>query len=325
MGTRFVQPLRIAVQWGFLLFLLLMGYDFYRFVRYFASGGAAPFTARPDGVEGFLPISALVTLRHWCDSGTISSVHPAALVVLLTVIVLAFLLKRAFCSWLCPVGTVEELLWKSGFTLLRRNFRPPRWLDVGLRGVKYGGLLFFLWSVFVAMAPGDVAAFLVSDYHKTVDVRLLSFFLHPSGTTLVVLGVLALLSLPVRNAFCRFLCPYGALLGLVSALSPVKVTRDGKRCVSCGVCTQVCPSYLPVMERERIHSPECVGCWRCVSHCRAEGALAMKLPDRKVAVPALLFALLVIVIIWGGPEVGRLTGHWHTGITRADYARLLGP
>ncbi|HEX8960440.1 MAG TPA: 4Fe-4S binding protein [Geobacteraceae bacterium] len=321
---RFMQPLRLAVAWGFLLFQLYLGVQFYRFVLYFRSGGATHFVPHPDGIEGFLPISALVSLREWYLSGTINPVHPAGAVIFVSVVILSLLLKRAFCSWVCPVGTLSELLWKWGFRLFRRNFRPPRWLDIALRGVKYLLLAFFLWSILWAMAPEAVTAFVYSDYNKVADVRLLAFFLHPSGTALVVIGVLVVLALPVRNPFCRYLCPYGALVGLISILSPVKVTREKKTCVSCGVCTQVCPSYIPVMQKERVWSEECIGCWRCVSHCRAEGTLAMKLTGRRVAVPGILFAALVVGIIWGGSLIGRATGHWHTAISVEEYGRLLG-
>ena len=275
-------------------------------------------------MEGFLPISALVSLRDWFLSGAINPVHPAALVIFLTVVAVSLLLKRSFCSWICPVGTISELLWKCGFNLFKRNFRPPSWLDTALRGVKYLLLVFFLYSILWAMPPEAVSAFINSDYNKVADVRLLDFFLHLSGLSLGIIGCLALLSLPVRNPFCRFLCPYGALVGLVSMLSPVKVTRDKKTCVACGVCTQVCPAYIPVMSKERIFSEECIGCWRCISHCRALGTLEMKLTGRKVVVNGLLFAFLVVALFWGGTVLGKLSGHWHTGITLAEYARLLG-
>lgn len=325
MNNRYMQPLRIAVQWGFLLFMLYLGVQFYRFVLYFRSGGASSFVPRPDGIEGFLPISALLSLKEWFLSGSINPVHPAALVILLTVIAMSLLLKRSFCSFICPVGTISELLWKSGFNLFRRNLQPPSWLDLPLRGIKYLLLLFFLYFILYAMPAEQVKAFVYSDYNMTADVRLLDFFLHLSGLSLGVVLVLVILSLPLRNPFCRFLCPYGALLGLFSLLSPVKVTRETKTCVGCGVCTQVCPSYIPVMQKERVHSEECVGCWRCVSYCRAEGALAMKLVGRKVAVSGVLFTLLVILLFWGGTAIGKATGHWRTAISSADYNRLLGP
>lgn len=324
MFNRFMQPLRITVAWSFLFFQLYLGVQFYRFVLYLRSGGASPYVPRPDGIEGFLPISALVSLKDWLLSGVVNPVHPAGLVIFLTIIAVSLLLKRSFCSWICPVGTVSELLWKCGFNLFRRNVRPPAWLDIALRGIKYLFLLFFLFTILLGMGPAKVSAFIYSDYNKIADVRLLDFFLHLSGVGLLVIACLALASLTVRNPFCRFLCPYGALVGLISMLSPIKVTRDKKTCVSCGVCTQVCPSYIPVMQKERVISEECIGCWRCISHCRAEGTLKMKLTGRKVTMHGILFALLVVGIFWGGSVIGKATGHWHTSISPEEYARLVG-
>ena len=72
MNKRYIQPLRLTVAWGFLLFQLYLLIDFFRFVHYFRSGGTAPFVPRPDGIEGFLPISALLSLKGWFMSGAIT-------------------------------------------------------------------------------------------------------------------------------------------------------------------------------------------------------------------------------------------------------------
>src|SRR5689334_3007307 len=95
------QRVRLAVQWGFLLFSLYLGVQFYRFVLHFRSGGLSAAVARPDGVEAFLPISGLVSLKGWLFSGEINTVHPAAMVILLSVLAVSLLLKRSFCSWIC--------------------------------------------------------------------------------------------------------------------------------------------------------------------------------------------------------------------------------
>lgn len=323
MSNRFMQPLRITIQWLYLFFISWLGFRFYQFVAHFRSNGMTPLVNRPDGVEAFLPIAGLLGLRDWLESGSINPVHPAAVVILLTAIIVSLLLRRSFCSWICPVGTIEEVLWKRGFALFKRNIRPPRWLDIILRSPKYLLLAFFVYAIFLQMPAAQVRGFINSDYNKIADVRLLDFFLNLSGPALIVIGLLLILSLPLRNPFCRFLCPYGALLGLVALFSPAKVTRDNNTCVACGVCNQFCPTYIPVMQKKRVHSPECIGCWRCISHCRAEGALAMKLPGRKIAIPGIIFALLVVLIFVAGPFTGKLSGHWKTAVPIEEYRRLV--
>lgn len=317
-----VQRVRLAVQWGFLLFSLYLGVTFYRFVLHFRSGGATPFVTRPDGVEAFLPISALLSLKGWLVTGSINTIHPAALVVFLAVIAVCWLAKRSFCSWICPVSTVTELLWKTGCKVFGRNFRVPLWLDWLMRSIKYLLLLFFLFSIVVMMSPESVSSFIVSDYNKTADVKLLDFFLNLSGTPLVVVLTLVLLSFFFRNPFCRFLCPYGALLGVVSRFSPTKVERCQSACISCGGCNKACPSHIDVMHQKRVKSEECIGCLRCVSSCPKPEALQVRVRGGKV-VSGASFAMLVLVVFVGGTLIGRATGHWHTGIDKAEYQRLI--
>lgn len=323
MGNRFMQPLRITIQWLYLLFILYLGVRFYQFVTHFRSGGIYPPVQRPDGVEGFLPIAALLGVKEWFVTGSINPIHPAAVVILVSIVLVSLLLRRSFCSWICPVGTIEELLWKKGFSLFKRNIRLPKWLDNTLRIPKYLLLSFFIYFIFIKMPPEQVSSFIASDYNKIADARMLDFFLNISGVPLIFIILTLLLSLPIRNPFCRFLCPYGALLGLCAIFSPAKVTRDREICISCGVCSQFCPAYIPVMEKARVHSPECVGCWRCISHCRSEGALSMKLPGKKVVIPGIIFAMLVLLIFCGGTIIGKVTGHWKSAVTSEEYGRLL--
>jgi len=321
-SSQHVQGIRLAVQWGFLLFCLYLGYTFYRFVLHFKSDGLTPFVERPAGVEAFLPLSALVSLKGWIVSGSINSIHPAALVILLTVLLVSLLLKRSFCSWICPVSTLSELFWKIGDKLFGRNFQLWRWPDRMLRAVKYLLLLFFLVSIFLLMSGDAVLSFIESDYNKIADVQMLDFFLHLSGTPLVVVCLLVVFSFFVRNPFCRFLCPYGALLGLLSRLSPVKIQRAEHACISCGGCNRACPSHLDIMHLTRVRSEECIGCLRCVNQCPKEEALQLRLKSGKV-VPGWAFAVAVVIVFIGGSVVGRATGHWHNTIERAEYRQLL--
>ncbi|GFO59852.1 (Fe-S)-binding protein [Geomonas silvestris] len=317
-----IQRIRLAVQWGFLLFSLYLGVTFYRFVLHFRSGGAAPFVERPDGVEAFLPISALVSLKGWLTSGSINNIHPAALVVFLAVIAVSWLMKRSFCSWICPVSTLTEVCWKVGTKVFGKNFRLWLWADWLLRPIKYLLLVFFVGSILVVMSPDSVRDFIVGDYNKTADIKMLDFFLHMSGTPLLVISGLLLLSFFLRNPFCRFLCPYGALLGLVSRFSPAKVERCAKACISCGGCNRACPSYLDVMHGERVKSEECIGCLRCVSSCPKPEALQVRLKGGKV-VSGAVFAAVVVGVFIGSTLLARITGHWHTSIPKAEYQRLI--
>jgi polyferredoxin len=313
---------RLLIQWGFFLWILFIGVQFGLFVGHFEPGGVTALYVRPPGVEGFLPIGALASLKYWLLSGEIDKIHPAALVLFLTFLAMSLFAKKSFCSWLCPVGTLSEGLWKLGRRIFGRTFQVWRGLDILLRGLKYALLLFFIKILLIDMPVQALGAFLQSPYWSVSDVKMLHFFTGMSTTTLVVLALLAALSIFYQNAWCRYLCPYGALLGLLSVLSPMKIRRNENTCSDCHLCSKTCPSKLPVSQRETIHSPECNGCLSCVEGC-PERALFMAPFFWKKPLPRWAFPLLVLTIYAGGVVFGMATGHWSSSLNYEDYQRLI--
>jgi polyferredoxin len=296
--------------------------EFFLFMRWGAAPGAHPFAPHPPGAEAFLPISALISLKFWVATGRICELHPAGLFILVAVLAMALLLKKAFCSWLCPVGTLSEALWRTGEKALGRNLEPPRWADLPLRSLKYLLLLFFVWAV-VRMDAASMEAFLFSPFNAAADIRMFWFFARISGFALGVILVLAVLSVLVRNAWCRYLCPYGALLGALSLASPLRITRDKDTCIDCKLCTKACPSRIQVHQAARVGSDECTGCYRCVDVCPVKDTLGMKAPVGK-AIPKGVFAALVVGLFLAVTGAAMLAGHWRSAITPEDYRILIG-
>ena len=315
------QVIRRSVQAGFLLLNLYLGYEFVRFVQA-AEQGMAVSPTRPPGVEGWLPIAGMMNTRYFLLTGKVPAIHPAAMVLFVTFTLCSLLFRKAFCGWLCPVGTLSEYLWKAGRDVAGRVFFPPRWLDIGLRGVKYLLLGFFLYAV-LGMSADGLAAFLSSPYGLIADVKILNFFRYLGPTGATVLGVLVVGSFFIPNFWCRYLCPYGALMGLASLLSPLRIRRVPAACIDCAKCAKACPSKLPVDTLIQIRSAECLGCMECVAVCPAEGALHMEVtPVRRRVRPQWIAAgVLGLFLLLTG--VAKLTGHWHSAIPAAVYERLI--
>jgi len=304
-----------------LLLVLWGGFDLWRFEAHLQAGRIPPF-AKPLSPEGFLPIGSLMSLKLWLMSGTWDSWHPAGMVILGAALVLSFFLRKSFCGWICPVGTLSELLWRGGRRLFGRTFALPRWADLALRPLKYLLLGFFLWVILVRMPLPAIRSFLATDYWKAGDLKMLHFFTGMSATTAVVLAALVALSLVTKAFWCRYLCPYGALLGLLSAAGPLRVRRDAARCISCGSCARHCPALLPVDRRVSVASPECIGCLTCVSRCPVRGALDAALP-RRLVIPPWLYAAAIVGLFFGILLTARLAGHWHAGVSGAEYLRII--
>jgi len=310
------RSLSRLVQWLFFLSSLWIGWRFFLFCQSVGTAGAT--LARPAGVEGFLPISALLGLRYALENGRWDPIHPAGLTVFLAALAMALLFRKAFCGHVCPVGFVVERLGRLGQRLgLARSV--PRGLERLLRTPKYLLLAFFLVTVWFTMDGAGVAAFLHSSYNITADAKMLLFFLHPGLETVAVAGGLGLASLVWRGAPCRWLCPYGALLGLLALAGPLALARDSERCTGCGRCRRACPLDIPVASGRR--PLECNGCAACVLACpTAAGAARLTLAGRTVPwwLPA-AGALAVFVLAFAA---ARACGVWETTLPLSMLRRL---
>jgi polyferredoxin len=323
LSTKSLRIIRVVVQWCFLLWVVGIGVRFGMFVNSVERGAPSTLVSRPPGVEGFLPIGALTSLKYWLVSGEIHPVHPAALIIFVTILSMSLLAKKSFCSWLCPVGTLSEVVYKLGWKVFGRNFRVWPWFDLLLRGVKYLLLVLFLVFILIGMSGEKVIQFLNAPYWAVSDVKMLHFFTRMSGTTMVVLAILTFFSLFYKMFWCRYLCPYGALLGLLSAMSPFKIRRDASGCTGCQRCSAACPSALAVHSTTAVSSPECTGCLTCVANCPERNVLAMQPVFWKRPLPVWGFPAVVVFIFMAGTGAGMVSGHWQSSLTYSDYQRLI--
>jgi polyferredoxin len=321
MNRTYIRRFRHAVQWTVLLMVTYAGFSFYRFVGALEQGSVPSFS-RPPSVEGFLPIGGLMALKLWITEGIFDAVHPASIGILSGALVLSFLVRKSFCGWICPIGTVSELVWKTGKKIFGRNYVVPKYADYFLRSVKYILMSFFLYIILIKMSPSDIAGFIGAPYWKVVDIKMLRFFTGISPSTAVILGVIILLSFAYKNVWCRYLCPYGALLGLLGSVSPVAISRNDKACTHCNACTKNCPSFLDVGGKDNIISPECSGCLNCISSCPSKGALEVTLAGRKKIHPVLV-SVSVIAVFFGLILVAHLSGKWNSSLSYAELRGLL--
>jgi polyferredoxin len=234
---------------------------------------------------------------------------------------MSFVVGKSFCSWLCPVGFISEMIGDLGDKIFRKKIKMPKFLDYPLRSLKYLLLGFLLYSVIFLMTDIAVKAFLDSPYNIVADIKMYYFFAKISQFSLIVLSVLFFLSIVIKYFWCRYLCPYGALLGIISFLSPVKIKRDAKTCIDCDLCTKACPSFIKVHKVKTVISDECTSCLYCIDACPVKNTLYVspvfsKKPINKKIVS---FAIAVIFLVTTG--IGMVTGYWQNKVTKEEYLR----
>lgn len=316
------QFFRSAVQFFFVLLCVWIGIEFTLFMYWGQSGGTAPFQARPPGAEGFLPISALVSMKYWIQTGDINDIHPYGLFIFTAIIVVSIFMKKAFCGWLCPIGTLSETLWMLGKKVFGKNRSIPRWFDYPLRSLKYLLLLFFAYSIMRMDVP-TLKEFIYSPYNKVADIKMYLFFAHLSSFALWTLIIIALFSIVIKNFWCRYLCPYGALLGFLSFLSPLKITRRAATCIDCELCTKACPSSINVHKAKKVLSDECMSCYTCVEICPVKDTLVMSAGSKGKSIPSQIFGFLLLGIFLVVTGLAMLTGHWHNSISKDEYLKRI--
>ena len=131
-----IQIYRKIVQYLFLAAIVLIGVQFALFVNQLEKG-LLPTVTRPPGIEGFLPISSLISFKYWLVTGIFNPIHPSGLIIFWVILATAILLKRGFCSWVCPFGLLTEYLNRLHRLIFRNDIQVLRWLDYPLRSVKY--------------------------------------------------------------------------------------------------------------------------------------------------------------------------------------------
>lgn len=315
-----IQKYRFLVQSAFALLCIWIGIEMFLFIQYLESGGTTNFYNRPPGVDGFLPISSMMSFYLFLATGELHHAHPAGVFIFLGIVLMSLVAGKSFCSWFCPVGFISELIGDFGQKIFKKKIKLPKFLDYPLRSLKYLMLGFLFYSVFFLMSTLAVKAFLDSPYNIVSDIKMYYFFADISRFSLIVIAVLFLLSIPIRNFWCRYLCPYGALLGLVSFLSPTKIKRNPVSCIDCGLCAKACPSFIKVDKVNTVLSDECTSCFSCIDACPVADTLELKsvLPGKKKINKkyAAIGIVSVFLVVTG---IGMISGNWDNNISKEEY------
>lgn len=207
-----------------------------------ALGLAAWFALRTRSRRGIVVLSlfCLAYFGFWrqgcvCPVGSVQNVvlaladrsyaiPIAVLLFFLLPLVAALLVGRVFCAAVCPLGAVQDLV-------VIRPVKLPTWLSATL------GMLPYLYLGLAVFFAATGAGFLICRYDPFV-----AFFRLGGSFPMLVFGAgLLILGMFVGRPYCRFLCPYGVMLGWLSRLSRRHVTITPDECINCRLCEDACP------------------------------------------------------------------------------------
>ncbi len=245
--------------------------------------------------------------ERWCPFGGAEAIYtyttegnmPCSLAIsnffaLGGVLLMALLLRRVFCSYICPIGTITEWLGKLARRLGIKPARVPQALEAVLALLKYGVLALILW---VTWKAGELL-------FRTADPCYALLSRHGEDITFwayVVSGAIVAGALFLTLPFCRWLCPLAALFNPLSRFGLARVRRDPETCSDCGHCETVCPMNIPVSRREEVTAARCTSCLSCVSACptRRKSTLTWGPPGRARRAWPQAAAVAVLLVITG--------------------------
>jgi MauM/NapG family ferredoxin protein len=239
----------------------------------------------------FDPLLALVTI---VSARLVYAYFAFALIT----VVATVLFGRVFCGWVCPLGAVHQF---SSFAFKRTKFLKPPREDKTSLAPKYYVLIFVLVGAVLGL---DLAGYLDPLSFLTRSLALAALpalaqalsglggvlyglgaaglarplsqalqnwtinvtFIQGFSVGLLFLGAIALNARKERF-WCRYLCPTGALLGLLSRWNLLKLKIDDEKCIKCGLCTQHCETQAHPYPNDQWKSGECIYCDNCASIC----------------------------------------------------------
>lgn len=274
-------------------------------------------------IDAFCPFggleSAWALIRY---NAILRKVALSSFILLFTTIVTAVIFRRSFCGNICPLGFLQELFGLAGRKALKKRYNLPVKLDKILTFVKYALLL-----VFVALA-WKTMTLAVSPFDPWVAYHHLGTEDLFNGKTIGFIVLVASLAAGffTDRPFCRYLCPMGGFLGLISKIGIVKIKREASTCTNCGLCDRVCPANLSVSTKVLTTSAECINCSECINICPVENTLNYVTPGKnRKRVPVSLLLIGTILIIVTTVTVTTVTKHFRwkadTGL-EANVERL---
>lgn len=260
---------------------------------------------KEPSIHALCPYGGLESLYSLIFGGTfIEKIFSGTVVILIITLIIALIFRRSFCGLICPFGALQEFFGIIGKKLFGKRFIMPEKADKPLRYLKYLVLLvtlYFAWNTAGLWVnpydPWAAYGHVSAGIESLIDEYLIG---------LIILIVILIGSLLYDRFFCKYLCPMGAVYGMISKLSPAKITRNENTCVNCGMCNKNCPVNIKVSEQKEVKSAECINCQICILSCPKNNTLEFKI--RNKAIKPIFVLIFVFVLFFGGIGITKIMG-----------------
>jgi polyferredoxin len=254
--ARKAANIRLAVQIFFFALIALIAVNH----TLEEAGKAIPILSSAS-LHAICPFGGVVSVYQFITAGTfVRKTHSASFILMWIVFALTVLVGPVFCGWVCPFGSIQEWFGKLGRKLFKRRFNRliPYKVDRVLRYLRY---LVLGWVVYMTAVTGTLIFADIDPYFAlfnfwTAEVAIAG---------VIILIAVLLLSLLVERPFCKYACPYGAVLGVFNLFRIFKIRRSPSTCIDCKACDRTCPMNIQVSTGGAVRHHQCISCLKCTS------------------------------------------------------------
>lgn len=196
------------------------------------------------------------------------------MIIGLVILISTLFVGRFFCGWVCPIGTLSDIVY-----LLNPKSRQKRPATIPRPTHKFFNRFKYFVLAFIVIC---IALFAYSVYMKFCPILALA---HPQNIGIAGLASLFIIfvgSLFVPRMWCRYICPYAALMNIVIKLGGVlkiprrMIHRNMESCIDCTFCIRQCPMQIDIDNYEILTDPNCIYCNKCITVCPKKGCLACR-------------------------------------------------
>ena len=243
-------------------------------------GKSIPYLSSAS-LHALCPFGGIVTIYEYFVSGRfVKKVHESSWILMWITFALTLAFGPVFCGWVCPFGSFQEWIGKIGKKIFGKKYNRfiPNGVDQWLRYLRY---VILIWVLYMTAITGKI---IFADYDPYF--ALFHFWTgEVAAIGIVILLIVMVATLFVERPFCKYVCPFGAVLGIFNLFRIFSIKRNPDTCVDCGACDRDCPMNIPVATSETVRNHQCITCMQCTSEraCPVDDTLELMTGRMEVA------------------------------------------